>query len=60
VSPPDQFSLSPDSGGRRGKPLTADDVLTYRNTRLAVVEAMPDTAPLTEGVAQAKDDTTNI
>jgi len=30
-------------------------VLTYRNTLLAVVEAKPDTAPLTEGVAQAKD-----
>ncbi|MEB3263535.1 MAG: DEAD/DEAH box helicase family protein [Synechococcus sp.] len=44
-----------EGGGRRGKPLTADYVLTYRNTRLAVVEAKPDTAPLTEGVAQAKD-----
>ncbi len=30
-------------------------MLTYRNTQLAVVEAKPDTAPLTEGVAQAKD-----
>ena len=28
---------------------------TYPNTRLAVVEAKPDTAPLTEGVAQAKN-----
>ena len=30
-------------------------MLTYRNTQLAVVEAKPYTAPLTEGVAQAKD-----
>jgi type I restriction enzyme R subunit len=44
-----------EGGGRRGKSLTADHVLTYRNTRLAVVEAKPDTAPLTAGVAQAKD-----
>ena len=53
-----EFSITPgriEAGGRRGKPLTADDVLTYRNTQLAVVEAKPDTAPLTEGVAQAKD-----
>jgi type I restriction enzyme R subunit len=44
-----------EGGGGRGKPLTADYVLTYRNTPLAVVEAKPDTAPLSEGVAQAKD-----
>lgn len=53
-----EFSITPgriEGGGRRGKPLTADYVLTYRNTRLAVVEAKPDTAPVTEGVAQAKD-----
>ena len=53
-----EFSITPgriEGGGRRSKPLTADDVLTYRNTQLAVVEAKPDTAPLTEGVAQAKD-----
>ena len=53
-----EFSMTPgriEGGGRRGKPLTADYVLTYRNTQLAVVEAKPDTAPLTEGVAQAKD-----
>ena len=43
------------SGGRRGKPLTADYVLAVRNTQLAVVETKPDTAPLSEGVAQAKD-----
>jgi len=38
------------SGGRRGKPLTADYVLAVRNTQLAVVETKPDTAPLSEGV----------
>ena len=41
--------------GRRSKPLTADYVLIYRNTKLAVIEAKPWDAPLTEGVAQAKD-----
>ena len=41
--------------GRRGKPLTADYVLVYRNTKLAVVEAKAWDEPLTEGVAQAKD-----
>jgi type I restriction enzyme R subunit len=53
-----EYSITPgrlEGGGRRGKSLTADYVLTYRNTQLAVVEAKPDTAPLTEGVAQAKD-----
>ena len=53
-----EFSITPgriEGGGRRGKPLTADYVLTYRNTQLAVLEAKPDTAPLTVGVAQAKD-----
>jgi type I restriction enzyme R subunit len=41
--------------GRRGKALTADYVLVYRNTKLAVVEAKAwDKAP-TEGVAQAKN-----
>src|SRR5206468_7903034 len=41
--------------GRRGKPLTADYVLVYRNTKLAVVEAKAWDEPLTEGVAQAKN-----
>jgi len=41
--------------GRRGKPLTADYVLEYRNTKLAVVEAKPWDELLTEGVAQAKN-----
>src|SRR5688500_2699059 len=41
--------------GRRGRPLTADYVLVYRNHKLAVVEAKPWEMPLTQGVAQAKD-----
>ena len=41
--------------GRRGKPLTADYVLEYRNTKLAVVEAKAWDEDLTEGVAQAKN-----
>ena len=58
-----EFSITPgrlEGGGRRGKPLTADYVLTYRNILLAVVEAKPDTAPLSEGVAQAKDYATKL
>ena len=41
--------------GRRSKALEADYALIYKNTRLAVIEAKPWDAPLTEGVAQAKD-----
>ena len=41
--------------GLRGKALSADYVLEYRNTKLAVVEAKPWDDPLTQGVAQAKD-----
>ena len=41
--------------GRRGKALTADYVLEYRNTKLAVVEAKAWDETLTEGVAQAKN-----
>jgi len=41
--------------GRRGKALTADYVLEYRNTKLAVVEAKALDGELTEGVAQAKN-----
>ena len=40
---------------KRGKPLTADYVLEYHNTRLAVVEAKAWGEALTEGVAQAKN-----
>ena len=53
-----EYGITPgrlEGGGRRGKSLTADYVLIYRNTLLAVVEAKPDTSPLTKGVAQAKD-----
>src|SRR5712664_4088325 len=41
--------------GRRGKALTADYVLVYRNTKLAVIEAKAWDEGLTEGVAQAKN-----
>ena len=41
--------------GRRGKPLTADYVLVYRNRKLAVIEAKAWDKPLTEGVGQAKN-----
>ncbi|MDO8527895.1 MAG: DEAD/DEAH box helicase family protein [Deltaproteobacteria bacterium] len=41
--------------GKRGKALTADYVLIYRNTKLAVVEAKAWDQELTEGVGQAKD-----
>ena len=40
---------------RRGKPLTADCVLEYRNTKMAIVEAKAWDEALTEGVAQAKN-----
>jgi len=41
--------------GRRAKPLVADYILEYRNTKLAVIEAKARGCQLTEGVAQAKD-----
>ena len=41
--------------GRRAKPLIADYVLEYRNTKLAVIEAKAWDELLTEGVGQAKD-----
>jgi len=41
--------------GRRGRPLTADYVLVYRNHKLGVTEAKAWEKPLTEGVAKAKD-----
>ncbi|MBK8039481.1 MAG: DEAD/DEAH box helicase family protein [Verrucomicrobiaceae bacterium] len=40
--------------GKRGKPLIADYILEYRNTKLAVVEAKAVGEAVTEGVAQAK------
>ena len=53
-----EFPIAPgriEGGGRRGKSLSADYVLSYRNTALAVVEAKADSMPLTEGVGQAKE-----
>jgi type I restriction enzyme R subunit len=41
--------------GKRSKPLTADYVLEYRNTKLAVIEAKAWGESLTQGVAQAKN-----
>jgi type I restriction enzyme R subunit len=41
--------------GRRAKALSADYVLVYRNTKLAVIEAKAWDEPLTLGVAQAKN-----
>ncbi|MEZ5501091.1 MAG: DEAD/DEAH box helicase family protein [Steroidobacteraceae bacterium] len=41
--------------GRRGKPLTADYVLEYRNTKLAVVEAKAWDEEVSEGIGQAKN-----
>src|SRR6266446_10206112 len=41
--------------GRRGKALTADYVLVYRNHKLAAIEARAWDEELTEGVAQAKN-----
>src|SRR5271156_4828893 len=41
--------------GKRGKPLTADYVLEYRNTKLAVIEAKAWDEEVSEGVAQAKN-----
>ena len=41
--------------GRRGKPLTADYALVYRNRKLAVIEAKALDEELTEGVGQAEN-----
>ncbi|HSS49060.1 MAG TPA: DEAD/DEAH box helicase family protein [Thermoanaerobaculia bacterium] len=41
--------------GKRGKRLTADYVLIYRNTKLAVIEAKAWDELLTEGLGQAKN-----
>jgi len=53
-----EYSIAPgriEGLGRRGKSLTTDYILEYRNTRLAVVEAKAWDEALTEGVAQAKN-----
>lgn len=44
-----------EGAGKRSKALSADYVLEYRNTKLAVIEAKAWDKPLTEGVGQAKD-----
>lgn len=44
-----------EGSGKRAKALSADYVLEYRNTKLAVIEAKAWKYPLTEGVAQAKN-----
>lgn len=46
--------------GRRSKEGIADYVLTYRNHKLAVVEAKSDEKPLTEGLDQAKRYAANL
>ena len=43
-----------EGAGRRGKPEIADYVLTFRNHKLAVIEAKALDKPDTEGVGQAK------
>jgi type I restriction enzyme R subunit len=53
-----EFPITPgplEGHGKRGKPLTADYVLVFRNTKLAVIEAKAWDESLTEGVAQAKN-----
>jgi type I restriction enzyme R subunit len=42
-------------GGKRAPPLKADYVLTYKNRKLAAVEAKSDEQEVGEGVAQAKN-----
>jgi type I restriction enzyme R subunit len=42
-------------GGKRAPPLKADYVLTYKNRKLAAVEAKSDDLKVGEGVAQAKN-----
>ena len=44
-----------EGNGKRGKALSADYVLEYRNSKLAVVEAKAWDKPITAGVGQAKD-----
>ena len=46
--------------GRRGKPLSCDYVLVYRNTKLATIEAKAATKSYTEGVGQTKDYATRL
>jgi type I restriction enzyme R subunit len=53
-----EYAITPgriEGHGRRGKALTADYVLVYRNHKIAVVEAKAWAEALTDGVAQAKN-----
>jgi type I restriction enzyme R subunit len=53
-----EYQIAPgriEGHGRRGRPLIADYVLEYRNTKLADVEAKAWDEALTEGVGQAKN-----
>ncbi len=53
-----EFPIAPgriEGHGKRGKPITADYVLEYRNHKLAVIEAKAETEEDTEGVGQAKN-----
>ncbi|MEW6584955.1 MAG: EcoAI/FtnUII family type I restriction enzme subunit R [Nitrospirota bacterium] len=53
-----EYPIAPgriEAHGRRGKPLSADYVLMYRNHKLAVIEAKAWDKQLTEGVGQAKN-----
>ena len=53
-----EYQIAPgrlEGQGRRAKPLIADYLLVYRNTKLAVIEAKAWDQALTEGVGQAKD-----
>ena len=53
-----EYTIAPgriECAGRRGKPLIADYILEYRNTKLAVIEAKAWDQSLTEGLAQAKN-----
>lgn len=50
------ITLGPLEGqGRRSRPLSADYVLNYRNTKLGLVEAKRWGEAITEGVGQAKN-----
>ncbi len=58
-----EYLISPgriEGPGRQPKALKADYVLEYRNTKLAVLEAKPWDAELTEGVGQAKNYTAKL
>ena len=58
-----EFSITDgriEAHGKRGRALTADYVLVYRNHKLAVIEAKAHDKPHSEGVAQAKEYATKM